>query len=160
MKMLLACLLAAAALPVAPADARPSTDAGLAGSWAVDVSRMPLPPAARPKSVTITFRDAGDGKLAMDVVIVDAAGAESRMASTAPLDGTPVALEPNPEADSAAMRMPGPNVLVLGLGRNGMPASTRTYAVDAGGEAMTEIASYVGTDGKPLLRVNHFTRVR
>lgn len=160
MKAILASLLAVGAALGVPADARPSTDASLLGSWAVDVARMPLPPAARPRKVTITFSDAGEGRLAMDVVIVDAAGTESRMDSTARLDGTPIALDPNPEADSAAMRMPVPGVLVLGLGRNGMPASTRTYSVAADGEAMTEIASYVGGDGKPLLRINYFSRVR
>ena len=65
MKALLACLLAVGAMLAAPVGARPSPDAGLLGRWAVDVSRMPLPPAARPRSVTISFSDAGEGRLAM-----------------------------------------------------------------------------------------------
>ena len=47
MKALLACLMAIGAMLAAPVGARPSRDAGLIGRWAVDVSRMPLPPAAR-----------------------------------------------------------------------------------------------------------------
>ncbi len=51
MKALLGTLLLAAAVPAAagPAPASP-----LLGSWSVDLTRLPIPPEARPKSVTIT----------------------------------------------------------------------------------------------------------
>ena len=45
----------------------------LVGRWSVDVSRLPMPPEARPRSVTITFADV-DGKWATTVDIVDAGG--------------------------------------------------------------------------------------
>ena len=75
MKALVAMLLAAAAVQVAPAHAQSSNASPLLGSWAVDVSRLPIPPAARPKSVTFTFSDAGGGKWTTSVDIVDAGGA-------------------------------------------------------------------------------------
>jgi hypothetical protein len=65
----------------------------LIGSWAVDVSRLPIPPEARPKSVTITFGDAGDGKWMTQVDIVDASGAKSHSVSTHALDGTAAPIE-------------------------------------------------------------------
>src|SRR5256885_11244196 len=58
MRSLLAILLFAAAIQGAPAAAQ-SSASPLLGSWAVDVSRLPLPPEARPKSVTFRFSEAG-----------------------------------------------------------------------------------------------------
>lgn len=142
------------------AFARGPAPAPLEGRWALDVARMSQPPEARPKAVTIAFGDAGDGTWRMEVEIVDAADGTARMGTRLPLDGSPVSFERNPEADSAAMRMPSPGVMVLGLGRDGIPASTRVYSVSADGDAMTEVASYLDPAGKPLLRVNHFTRLR
>ena len=155
----LASMLAMAMVMALPARAAEPVRSPLEGQWALDVARMSQPPEARPKAVTIAFADAGDGTWRMDVEIVDAGGGEVRMGTPLPVDGSPVAFDRNPEADSAAMRMPSPGVMVLGLGRNGIPASTRVYNVSADGEAMTEVASYLDPAGKPLLRVNHFTRV-
>lgn len=82
-----------------------------------------------------------------------------RMGTDLPTDGAPVQFASNPEADSAAMRMPATGVMVLDLGRAGSPASTRVYSVSADGKEMTEVASYMDTAGKPFLRVNHFIRM-
>lgn len=59
MKALYAALLAVAATNAAPASASPLP---LIGSWAVDTSRLTMPPEARPKSVTISYDDVGGGK--------------------------------------------------------------------------------------------------
>lgn len=144
---------------VSPARAEGPAPASLAGRWALDVTRMTQPPEARPKGVTIAFADQGHDTWRMDVEIVDPAGVVIRMGTDLPVDGTPVTFERNPEADSAAMRMPSPGVLVLGLGRNGIPASTRVYSVSADGQAMTEVASYIDATRRPFMRVNHFTRM-
>lgn len=154
----------ALALVLAPATAAPAlaedcAHASLEGRWALDVARMSQPPEARPRGVTISFDDVGDDTWRMDVEIVDAAGGTVRMGSRLPLDGSPVAFERNPEADAAAMRMTSPGVMVLGLGREGIPASTRVYSLSGDGNAMTEVASYLDAAGRPLLRVNHFTRI-
>jgi hypothetical protein len=130
----------------------------LIGRWSVDVSRLPMPPEARPRSVTITFADA-DGKWATTVDIVDAGGNASHATSTATLDGTPSAVAGSAEADVAAMTMPQPGVLVMSLAKGGLPANTRIYAVAADGRTMIETAAYFGSDGKPIMRTNHFTRM-
>lgn len=152
-------LLAAVLALATPAHADGPASPSLAGCWALDVGRMTQPPQARPRAVTITFADAGPA-WRMDVAITDPAGTVIRMGTDLPEDGTPVSFERNPEADSAAMHMPSPGVMVLGLGRDGIPASTRVYSVSADGSAMTEVASYLDAARKPFLRVNHFIRVR
>lgn len=152
--------IALALATAASALAEGRAHASLEGRWALDVASMSQPPEARPKAVTIAFDDAGDGTWRMDVEIVGAAGDTVRMGTHLPADGSPVAFERNPEADAAAMRMTSPGVMVLGLGRAGIPASTRVYSVSDDGNAMTEVASYLDAAGKPLLRVNHFTRIR
>lgn len=145
--------------PRASTLASPSAASPLIGSWAVDVSRLPIPPEARPKKVTITFGDAGEGAWRTDVDIVDAGGAESHAISTATLDGKPTPVSGSGEADIVAVKMPVPNVLVLALGKGGDPASTRIYAVAADGKTMIETAVYFGNNGLPVTRTNYFTHI-
>jgi len=160
MKMLFAILLIAAALLGTQGLARPSPASPLVGRWAVDVSRLPMEPQARPKSVTITFSDAGGGKWTTHVDIVDAGGAESHAVGTATLDGTATSVAGSAEADTAAFKMPEPNVLVMALGKGGVPASTRVYAVAADGKSLVETAVYFGANGLPVMRTNYFNRVK
>ena len=132
----------------------------LIGSWAVDVSRLPIPPEARPKSVTISSSDAGEDALTMNVKIIDAAGAEISSAGTGTLDGKATSVAGSPEADLSAMKMPAPGVLVLALSKGGVPASTRIYAVADDGRTMVETAVYFGSNGQPVMRTNYFARVQ
>jgi hypothetical protein len=160
MKALYAILLVAGVIQTAPVLARSSTASPLLGSWAVDVSRLPIPPTARPKSVTITFSDAGGGKWTTRVDIVDASGAVSHAVSNAALDGTAASVKDSIEADTVALKLPAPNVLVMDLVKKGIPASTRVYTVAADGKTLTETAAYAGGNGLPMMRTNYFTRVR
>lgn len=160
MKTLFAVLLAGALIQGAPAFAGSSKASPLIGRWSLDLSRMPVPPEARPKSVAIAFNDAGAGKWTTRVEIVDAGGGKSHAESTVPTDGTPTPVTGSLEADTAAAKMPQPDVLIMQLGKGSQPASTRIYTVSADGKTMTEIAAYFGQDGKPILRTNYFTRAR
>lgn len=154
----LAMVAATAALQATPAPAEET--APILGSWAVDVTRLPVPPEARPKSVTMTFSDAGAGKYRTNVDIVLADGTESHGSSTYPLDGTAAPVIGSPEADVSAVMAPEPDVLVMVLGKGGMGGSTRVFTVAGDGATMTETATYYRQDGTPVMRINHFTRVR
>jgi hypothetical protein len=162
MKILFAILLTAFSMPSASVLASSPSASPLIGSWAVDVSRLPIPPQARPKSVTITFADASGGAWTTHVDIVDAGRAESHAVGTATLDGKPTPVTGSVEADIAAVEMPVPNVLVLSLSKGGTPASTRIYAVAADGKTMIETVVYFWDRGQPipLMRTNYFRRVR
>lgn len=130
----------------------------MVGQWSLDTSRMPIPPEARPKRVTITFEGTGSDRLSMDVDIVYADGTKVHSKGTASLDGSAIAVEGSPEADAAAMKRPDPHVLVLGLSKGGVPASTRVYTVSPDDRTMTETMSALGPDGRPTLRTNYFTK--
>ena len=164
MKTLFAILLAAGAMQSAPAlaessSAKVAAPSPLLGSWAVDISRLPIPQEARPKSVTITFADAGGAKWKINVDIVDAGGTKINAYGTYALDGTAAPGQGSTiEADTGAIKIPAPNVLVMGLGKGGMPASTRIYTVDADGKRMIETA--VNFDKVPVIRTFHFMRIR
>jgi len=129
------------------------------GAWAVDVSRLPMPPQARPQKVTITFSPQGTALVRTLVEVVDPKGARLVADGVTPLDGTPTAVASNFEADVSATTMPRPEVLVMQLGRNGIQASTRVYVVAADGRTMEETVAYFGPDGKPVMRRNFFTRL-
>ncbi|MEG3179286.1 hypothetical protein [Sphingomonas sp. LT1P40] len=151
-------LLFTAAISAAPAVAQ--TPSPLLGSWTVDVSRLPIPPEARPTSVTITYSDAGGGKWKTNVDVVLKDGSKNVAESVLTLDGTPAPVTGNFEADTSAARMPEPNVMIMALAKGGIPASTRIYVAAPDGKTMIETAVYFGKDGQPIMRTNYFTRVK
>ena len=160
MKALVATLLLSGALLATPAATRtPQPPSPLLGSWAVDLSRLPMPPEARPKRVTITYSDAGGGKWRTNVDVIRQDGSEDHAAGTHTLDGTPAPVTGNFEADTTAARLPEANVMIMALAKGGVPASTRIYTVAPDGRTMTETAVYF-RDGQPVMRTNHFTRVK
>lgn len=141
-----------------------AADAGAAsavlGAWSVDTARLPMPAGARPRSVTITFSEAGAGLLRTKVDVIDPSGARLQAEGVTPLDGSPTPVKSNFEADVSATTMPRPEVLVMQLAKGGVPASTRIYTVSAAGDTMVEIVAYFAADGQPVLRRNYFSRIR
>lgn len=153
----IALLLAAISTPAAAAE-DPQT-VGVFGTWTVDTSRLPMAPAARPRRVTITFSEAGADRLRTRVEVVDPAGNRLEADGVTPLDGAPTEVTSNFEADVSATVMPRPGVLIMQLGKNGRPASTRIYTVLPDGLNMIETVAYFNPGGQPVLRRNHFSRV-
>ncbi len=138
-----------------------SAASALLGSWSVDVSRLPVPPEARPKSVTFTFSEVEGAKWKTDVDIRGGDGSERRMTSTCALDASPCTIFGDTmEADAAAMKLSQNNVLVIALTKSGSPATTRIYAAAPDGRTMIETAVYFAEDGKPMMRINYFSRVK
>lgn len=161
MKALFAILLFAGVTQASPTLAQSTAASPLLGTWAVDVARLPIPPETRPKSVTFTFSEAGAGKWSTRVDILGGDGSQRHMVSNYSLDGTAVAIQGDTaEADSVAVEIPAPNVMVMALAKGGVPASTRVYTVGADTKTMIETAAYLGNDGKPMMRTNYFTRMK
>jgi len=124
-----------------------------AGKWTLDLASMPIPPEARPASVTVAFEPEGADGLRTTYVITAKDRSERRMTSREKLDGIAVPIEGDQiEADSAAFSNPAPGVLVMGLSKDGRPGSVRVYTVASDGRSMTESAANVGDDGKPFIR--------
>jgi hypothetical protein len=94
------------------------------------------------------------------VEVVDPTGNRLEADGVTPLDGAPTQVKSNFEADVSATTMPRPEVLIMQLGKGGIPASTRIYSVNPDGNSMTETVAYFGTEGQPILRKNHFSRIR
>lgn len=160
MTLRLPLLLIALALHLGWARAEPAARSPLVGAWAVDVSRLPMPPEARPRSVTVTFAQPDATHWATRVEVVDGGGNHLVAEGSALLDGTPAAVSGNLEADLAATTLPAPGVLVMQLSKGGVPGSTRIYTLSANGRRMVETAAYFTDDGRPVVRTHHFTRVR
>jgi len=160
MKASVAVVLLCGLIQGTTALAAPSTASPLLGSWAVDTTRLPMAPEARPKSVTFTFGDAGAGKWTTEVDIVDAGGAQIHSVSTTALDGSSAPIKGGIEADTVALKNPSPRVLVMALSKGGIPGSTRIYTVADDGKSMIETSVYFGDHGEPIMRTHYFTRVR
>ena len=127
MKILRAMLVAIALGLAMTAHSDEPGISALEGKWAVDVSLLTIPAEARPKSVTITFAEAGGGRLATRVEVVSSSDTVIYAESVAELNGTPVAVKGDLEADTIAAAMPAPGVLIMQLSRGGVPGSTRVY---------------------------------
>lgn len=159
MKTLYSAVLAAV-LYASPAHADPAPASPLLGRWEVDVAKLPIPPEQRPKSVSITYSDAGAGKWRTQVDVVLPDGKAVQAVSTYTPDGTATPVEGNLEADMAATRLPAPDVMVTALALKGVPGSMRTYTVSPDGQTMTETVVYFTQDGTPAMRTNLFNRAR
>jgi hypothetical protein len=64
------------------------------------------------------------------------------------------------DADSAAFNSPAPNVLVMGMAKDGGLVGVRVYAISADDNEMTESAAGVRDGGVPFVRNFHFRRIR
>lgn len=141
----------------AAAHAGPSAASPLAGRRALDVAR--IPEDERPRRVTIALRPAPDNKWTMLVDIVQRDGATSHAESTAAPEGIAVRISGSMGGiDTAALRQPGPNTLVVTLGKNGAPVSTRVYTVAKDRQSMTETILWAGSD-IPKLETTYFNRI-
>ena len=160
MKPLSAIVVSAGLAAASPALAQQSAPSPLLGSWSVEIERLPMPSEARPKSVTFTFAELSDGRWTGEVEIVDGSGASTKGTATYALNGVPAEVQGSPEADTIAVRLPAPGVLVMALAKGGVPGSTRVYAVGADGKSMVETAVYFTNEGSPVMRTNYFTRLR
>jgi hypothetical protein len=158
MKAAFAVLLVAVMLQAAPLFAESTAASAVTGHWTLDVSKLPMAPAERPKSVTLDFRDAGGGKWWSHVEIVDQNGGTMHSESTLSLDGTPGHSIGNYWVDVCAAKMPAPNVLVMQFAYKGDPVSTRIYSVSAEGTTLTETEAFFKKDGTPAMRTAIFTR--
>lgn len=129
----------------------------LVGRWSLDVERIPA--AERPQQVTISFRVSADRKWTTVVEIVGPDGAVRRAESTALVDGVPVPVSGNMGfVDTVSLRQPAPNTLVMSLGKQGVPVSTRVYAVAKDRKSMTETIVWAG-GAMPKLETTYFHRI-
>jgi hypothetical protein len=126
------------------------------GSWQVDVSKLPVPEP--PASVTITWADAGSGKLKMNVDIVDRRGVKSHAEATITLDGSPSRAVGSLDVDVVSMTMPSDRVLIMGAGMAGNPSNTRVFTISDDGKRMSETIISHGAGNFPVTRVNAWTK--
>lgn len=145
------------AAPATSAQTTPRTGSALAGRWALDPASVPA--AERPRRVTIAFRRTPDGKWATRVEIVAADGTLTHAESLAAADGVPVPVTGTmPFLDSASLRQPAPDTLVMTLGKDGAAVSTRVYTVAKNRRTMTETIVWPG-NSMPGLETTTFRRV-
>lgn len=129
----------------------------LVGRWALDVTGVPA--EERPRAVTISFSVAPDRRWTTQVEIVSPDGGTLHAESTAALDAAPVPTAGNMGfVDSASLRQPAPGTLVMTLGKDGAPVSTRVYTVSRDRKSMTETIIWAGST-MPKLETNTFHRI-
>lgn len=147
-----------------PDPAPPSADAAkrspFLGKWELDLTRMPATYGPPPRQVLYGFEEIGGGRWRTTVDITAQDGSVRHMAVAYRPDGTLAVNEgETSEADSAALMLATPTVLVMNLARNKMPGSVRVYTIAPGAAEMMESAAAVDDKGQPFVRNFHFRRV-
>ncbi|MDP5278976.1 hypothetical protein Q9Q95_08580 [Sphingomonas sp. DG1-23] len=160
MTRLLSSLMFAGVILALPAAAQSQAPSPLLGTWQLDVARMPFPPEKRPKAVTITYSDAGQGKWRTTLEVTGGDGSPIRAEGTYPLDGTAAPSQGYPGVDMLATRVPASNVMVAAFYKDHMPRTTRTYVVAADGKTMTETVVWLNLNGQPEITTSYFNRAR
>lgn len=127
------------------------------GAWQVDVSQLPVPEP--PASVTITWEDAGAGKLKMSVDVVDKRGQRSHAESLLALDGSASRAVGSLDVDVVSVTLPTDRVLVMGAGMAGNPSNTRVFTISDDGRHMMETIISHGPGNIPMTRSNAWTRL-
>ena len=129
----------------------------LVGTWAVDVSRLDQP--NKPKSVTLTLKDAEPGVYVMTVDIESPDG-QVMHAGGSPFrpDGVAVKVEGSMDVDMVTISMPNSRTLVMGGGFQGHPSSSRVWTLSDDGKEMIEIAIRHLSDGTPYMRKFYWKR--
>lgn len=149
--------------PPAAAQSAPSAahrPSPFLGAWELDLSRMPPDYGPPPKRVLFTFAEAGAGQWRTTIDITAPDGSVRHMAVRYIRDGSSAPGEGDTsEADSAAIKLPAPDVLVMSLSKNRMLGSVRVYTISPDGREMTESAAAVNPAGAPFVRSFHFRRV-
>jgi hypothetical protein len=155
----LPCLLTSVLLLTTPALAQSPAGSPVLGHWSLDVGSLATPAETHPKRVELDFSDAGDGRIATHVEIIDRNDHALTSQSVLSLDGTPAKATGTYWVDVVAARMPAPNVLVMQFAYQGQPTSTRVFSVGADGN-LTETEAYFGPDGTPVTRMAVFKRAK
>lgn len=144
----------------APASTAVPARSPFLGRWELDLTRMPATYGTPPRRVVYRFEDIGGGRSRLTVDITAQDDSVRHMTTAYRPDGRAARSEgETSEADSAAFLLPAPNVLVMNLARNRMPASVRVYTIAPDGREMTESAADVDDKGDPFVRKFHFRRV-
>ncbi|MBB4614426.1 helix-turn-helix domain-containing protein [Novosphingobium taihuense] len=134
-----------------------ATVSPLIGKWSLDTAR--IPEEERPGSVTIAFSISPDRQWTTRVDIVAPDGNVMNASSTAATDGVAVPISGNiPIYDTASLRQPAPNTLVMTLGKAGAPVATRVYTVARDGRSMTETIVWADKT-MPKMETTYFNRV-
>lgn len=143
--------------PAQQADTVATAPSPLEGRWSLDVNRIPAD--QRPQWVTISFAVSPERQWTTQVEIVASDGAVSRSELTAALDGKSAPISGTmPFIDTVSLRQPAPNTLVMTLGKNGSPVSTRVYTVAKDRQSMTETIIWAST-GIPEMETTYFNRI-
>jgi len=155
MPLLVLSLLGVAMAAAADVPSRSS----LEGRWSLDVSALPVPPAERPREVTMEFKSLQDGRWHSHAEITFQDGRVMTADATPPLDGTPSPVNGNYYANETTLRLPAPNTLVMQLVDHGTPTSTRVFTVADDTATMTETKAFFSKEGRPILQTFTYRRL-
>jgi hypothetical protein len=125
------------------------------GTWELDATRSQRPPNAdagqpAPKSVTITFKDAGGGKVAFQQVAVGADGKKMETSGGFSTDGSPALIVGSPAFDRITVSYSDAHTESASFFKGGKLVQKFTTVLSADGRHRTQTVETTDKEGKSI----------
>jgi hypothetical protein len=145
-------LVAATLLAFAP-NAAAQDPAAMVGTWKLNAAKSKFTPGPAPKSLTIVYTPAPDGRTSIVVDATPAEGQALHWEATVADDGKDAPVKGNPNADSISVKRIDARTGTTTWKKDGKVTATNTRKLSADGKTLTITTKGTTAEGKPRLDV-------
>jgi hypothetical protein len=145
--------LATAALVALASSAGAQPQAGLMGTWKLNTARSKFTPGPAPKSMTVVYSAAPEGRMSIVVDLTPAEGASLHWEVTVADDGKDYPVKGNPNFDTLSFSRIDDHTSETIFKKNGKVIATNTRTLSADGKTLTITNKGTTADGKPRIDV-------
>jgi hypothetical protein len=134
-----------------------SAQAGLAGTWKINLTKSKFSPGPAPKSMTVTYTPSAKTlRIVVDVVPGD--GAKQHWEMSANVDGSEGKITGNPAADTVSFKTIDANTSESTFTKDGKVTSVNRRSLSADGKTLTVESKGTTADGKPRHDIQVFEK--
>lgn len=132
--------------------------AAMMGTWKLNVAKSKFTPGPAPKSATIVYAAAPEGRISIVVDQTPAEGAAQHWESVVADDGKDYPLKGNPNADFISYKRADARTGTTMHKKDGKVVATNTRKLSADGKTLTITSKGTTPDGKPRTDVQVFEK--
>jgi hypothetical protein len=146
------------ALVAFASSAAAQAPAAMMGTWKLNTAKSKFTPGPAPKSTTLVYAPAPEGRISIVVDVTPAEGAAMHWESVVADDGKDYPLKGNPNADSISYKRVDALTGTTTWKKDGKVTGTNTRKLSADGKTLTITSEGTTPDGKPRIDVQVFEK--
>lgn len=150
--------LVASGLVVFASNAAAQAPAAMMGTWKLNTAKSKFTPGPAPKSTTIVYAPAPEGRISIVVDVTPAEGEPMHWEATVADDGKDYPMKGNPNADSISYKRVDALNGTTTWKKDGKVTGTNTRRLSADGKTLTITSKGTTPDGKPRTDVQVFEK--